>query len=111
MYQRTIPHSMLNASLCLPPGPDVVRITFRGDEHDWCYELPKQPFCGLSSIRFTEILDDFSYALQARKGSSTNALYLEPEERTAHAKWLAAHAEALERDAKLARTLARRLAG
>ncbi|TDX26774.1 hypothetical protein DFO67_11539 [Modicisalibacter xianhensis] len=111
MYQRTIPHSMLDASLCPPPSPDVIRIAFRKDGSAWCYELPKRPFCGLSSIRFTEILDDFSYALQARKGNSTNALYLEPGERTAHAMWLDAHAEALERDAKLARTLARRLAG
>lgn len=113
MYNRTTPHSMQNAELCTkPPEAHVIRICFSEAGRDWFYELAKRPPCGISSIRFNELLDDFSYALQKRMHANRlKDIYQSPEERSVHAEWYSAHADALETDAKLARTLAKRLGG
>lgn len=115
MYPRTTPHAMQQLALCqVHPAAHVLRITFAENDELWCYEILRTPPCGLSSRRLTEWIDDLSYALNARyrasqaKGAGAN-LYQSVEERQVHAAWLNAHADALDREAKLARTLASRL--
>lgn len=115
MYSRTTPHSMQQLVLCpAQPAPHVLRITFAENDELWCYEILRTPPSGLSSHRLTEWIDDLTYALNARHRvalarEASAKLYQSVEERQVHAAWLHAHADALTREAKLARTLATRL--
>jgi len=115
MYNRKTPHTMQEAALCLaPPAQHILRITFIEHGKEWCYELPKTPPCGLSSVRIGQILDDFSYALNARHRHHPNLddpLYEHSIERSVHGTWLHAHANAMERDMRLTRSLASHLVG
>lgn len=109
MYPRTTPHSMQNSDLCEQPAPPhVIRIHFSNDQGAWFYELAKQPPCGLSSVRFNEILSDVTYALDSRKATNDQT-YQSFEERQVHAAWYSAHANALQTEARLAGVLAKRL--
>lgn len=111
MYNRKTPLSMQDADLChRGPDPHILRISFTEADRNWHFELLKEPPCGLSSARITAILDDFTYALQARqRNQQVMNLHCSQEEKKIHANWLNAHALVLETDAKMARTLASHL--
>lgn len=83
--------------------------TKSGSHH---FDIARQPPSGLSAIRYSERLEAFSKALQVRHTHHPSRPFYETaDERVSHAKWLKACALAMEKEAKMHRTLALRIAG
>lgn len=103
--------SMQSLDLCsAEPADHVLRVCFKEAGQNWCYELPDEPPSGLSSMRLSQFLKEFEYAMNKRQQPAT-PFYADLRERKVHVTWLNAHAEALEREARMSRLFASRISG
>lgn len=92
----------------IEPEPHVVRICYTEGGNDWCYDLPEKPVGGLNSYRISQFLTEFEYAFN-RRLKDEKPFYSDLREKTAHVAWLQAHADALEREARMSRLFASRI--
>lgn len=103
----------MNPQATLPMG-DRATITVRystryGHYHD--VVIAREPPTGLSALRMATFVDDYCAALTQRQQYNGGQFYRSVDERVTHAKWLTALADAMEREARMNRTLALRLNG
>lgn len=88
----------------------TVRYSTR-DGHFHDVEIAREPPKGVSAMRIARMLDDYCAALTQRQQYGQGDFYHSVDERVTHAKWLTALADAMEREARMNRTLALRLNG
>ncbi len=106
--------ALQQTTLCMGDAA-TLRVTYYTESGAHHFEIPREPPSGLSAARLSERLEAFTKALHVRHAVNAqrfaSSFYRTADERIAHARWLNACASTMEREAKMHRILALRIAG